>query len=254
MKKYISIIVMILVLLLPITAHAAGAYYIIDQAGLLSDQEIANLESRAVQISQQYGIDTVILTVLSLGGYSAQDYADDYYDYNGFDEDGLIFLLAMNEREWYIGTSGDVNDLLSYNEIDYLAEAAISEFSYGYYYGFDSFFDALPSALQSSTVSGSNSSGSGIGGILLISILIGAAAGGITVLVMRSSMNTKKQQRSAYDYMKRDSFHMRVRQDMFLYSQVTKTPRQQTPPSSGGGNSVHRSSSGRSHGGHGGKF
>lgn len=254
MKKFVCILFLILALMLPITAHAAGSYYIIDQVGSLSDLEIANLESRADQIYQQYGIDAVILIVPSLGGYSAQDYADNYYDQNGFDEDGVIFLLAMNEREWYIGTSGDVNDLLSYNEIDYLAEAAISEFSYGYYYGFDAFFDVLPSALQSSNVSGSSASDRGIGSILMISILIGAAAGGITVLVMRSSMNTKKQQRSAYDYMNRDSFNLRVRQDMFLYSQVTKTPKQQTPPPSSGGNTVHRSSSGRSHGGHGGKF
>ena len=88
-----------------------------------------------------------------------------------------------------------------------------------------------------------------------ISIVIGAVIGGITVLIMRACMNTKRPQRSAGSYLNDSSYHLRTNQDLFLYSNVTKTRIQQESSSSGGGgNSVHTSSSGRTHGGGGGKF
>ena len=90
---------------------------------------------------------------------------------------------------------------------------------------------------------------------LVISGLIGAVIGGITVLIMRACMNTKRPQRSAGSYLNDSSYHLRTNQDLFLYSNVTKTRIQQESSSSGGGgSSVHTSSSGSSHGGGGGKF
>lgn len=88
-----------------------------------------------------------------------------------------------------------------------------------------------------------------------ISIVIGAVVGGITVLIMRACMNTKRPQRSAGSYLNDSSYHLRTNQDLFLYSNVTKTRIQQESSSSGGGgSSVHTSSSGSTHGGGGGKF
>ena len=84
---------------------------------------------------------------------------------------------------------------------------------------------------------------------------IGAVVGGITVLIMRACMNTKRPQRSAGSYLNDSSYHLRTNRDLFLYSNVTKTRIQQESSSSGGGgSSVHTSSSGSSHGGGGGKF
>ena len=86
-----------------------------------------------------------------------------------------------------------------------------------------------------------------------LSVLLGLIVAGISVLIMRSGMNTKRPKRSASDYMQKNSFHMRQQQDLFLYSNLSKV-RKQEPKSSGGGSSVHRSSGGSRHGGGGGKF
>lgn len=253
MKKSFLVLFLVLALLIPLNVLASGNHYIFDNACLLSEQEIDMLEIHAQEISDHYQMDIVILTVDSLNGYYAQDYADDYYDNGGFRSDGILFLLAIAEREWYISTSGSVIELISDYEIDQLAEAALSDLSYGYYYdGFEAYLNALPECLKASSASSAASSGNNWGSILLISLLIGAVAAGISLLIMRSTMNTKRKQRSANNYMKQDSFHLTVRQDIFLYSQVNKTPRQQNTSSSG--SSVHSSSSGRSHGGHGGRF
>ena len=88
----------------------------------------------------------------------------------------------------------------------------------------------------------------------LVSLLCGIVVAGMILLVMRLSMNSKRPQRCASVYMKEGSWNLTQHRDLFLYSNVTKTRKQDPPKSSGGGSSVHRSSGGRSHGGGGGRF
>lgn len=274
MKKLTSLLLAVLLLsCLVLPAGASAGSYIVDDAGLLYSDEAAVLEEMASALSATYGIDAVILTIDSLGGVSAQDYADDYYDHNGYSEDGVLFLLAMEEREWYISTCGTVNYALTDYGIQQLGEGVLPYLSSGSWYdGFAFFLERLPYYLDA-YVSGTpvdgyaDYSGTYYHGqqdeivyypqekqpSFLMSLLIGLAVGGITIAIMRSMMNTKRAQRGASVYLKDGSWNLRMHRDIYLYSNVTKTRRQQSS-SSGGGSSVHRSSGGRSHGGGGGKF
>lgn len=274
MKKLTSLLLAVLLLCcLVLPAGASAGSYIVDDAGLLYSDEAAVLEEMASALSATYGIDAVILTIDSLGGVSAQDYADDYYDHNGYSEDGVLFLLAMEEREWYISTCGTVIYALTDYGIQQLGEGVLPYLSSGSWYdGFAFFLERLPYYLDA-YVSGTpvdgyaDYSGTYYHGqqdeivyypqekqpSFLMSLLIGLAIGGITIAIMRSMMNTKRAQRGASVYLKDGSWNLRMHRDIYLYSNVTKTRRQQSS-SSGGGSSVHRSSGGRSHGGGGGKF
>lgn len=274
MKKLTSLLLAVLLLCcLVLPAGASAGSYIVDDAGLLYSDEAAVLEEMASALSATYGIDAVILTIDSLGGVSAQDYADDYYDHNGYREDGVLFLLAMEEREWYISTCGTVIYALTDYGIQQLGEGVLPYLSSGSWYdGFAFFLERLPYYLDA-YVSGTpvdgyaDYSGTYYHGqqdeivyypqekqpSFLMSLLIGLAVGGITIAIMRSMMNTKRAQRGASVYLKDGSWNLRMHRDIYLYSNVTKTRRQQSS-SSGGGSSVHRSSGGRSHGGGGGKF
>ena len=84
---------------------------VVDEAGLLSQQETDSLTEKAEDLRHTYEMDVVILTVTSLNGKSSMAYAEDYYDESGYGIDaqrsGVLFLLAMEERELYIDTSGD---------------------------------------------------------------------------------------------------------------------------------------------------
>ena len=274
MEKLTSLLLAVLLLCcLVLPAGASAGSYIVDDAGLLYSDEAAVLEEMASALSATYGIDAVILTIDSLGGVSAQDYADDYYDHNGYSEDGVLFLLAMEEREWYISTCGTVIYALTDYGIQQLGEGVLPYLSSGSWYdGFAFFLERLPYYLDA-YVSGTpvdgyaDYSGTYYHGqqdeivyypqekqpSFLMSLLIGLAVGGITIAIMRSMMNTKRAQRGASVYLKDGSWNLRMHRDIYLYSNVTKTRRQQSS-SSGGGSSVHRSSGGRSHGGGGGKF
>lgn len=247
---------------------AAELPLVIDGAGLLTETEESSLETAARTLAELYQMDIVILTVDTLSGSPAYRYADDYYDQNGYANDGILFLLSMQEREWYISTCGKAISALSGHEMDLLSEEIIPYLSGGMYYdAFSQYLASLPGYMnmdpgnhpepeypeyQTQNDFGEQRTAPN----LFISLLIGVAAAAVVVLVMWASMNTKRRQRSAGDYLKPGTFHLRTHRDVFLYSNISKTRRQENNSHSGGhhGSSVHRSTGGRSHGGRGGKF
>lgn len=90
-----------------------------DSAQLLSASEAEALSKRLLAIGDAYRCDVVIATVPSLGYKSAEAYADDFFDYNGYgygatpdgsgttrDGDGVLLLLSMEDRDFAISTSG----------------------------------------------------------------------------------------------------------------------------------------------------
>ena len=249
MKKLISVL-LCLVLCMGLTLTASAAEYppVFDKAGVLSDSDAQFLAERAQEVSLEAGIDIVILTVPSLEGKSAQDYADDYYDYNGYADNGVIFLLAMAEREYHISTSGTVIDVLTDDVLYNMEESFLPYLSDGEYD--DAFLDFI-NTVAVYTIDDPV-------GDALVSIFFGSIAGlvvaGISLLVMRMGMNTKVSQYAAGDYLKDSTYNLNRNTDMFLYSQVSKRRKPENNNTGGGGSTVHRSSSGRTHGGRGGKF
>lgn len=277
MLRKFTVVLLSLILLfcssLPVNAQEVSR--VVDQAYLLQSDEISSLEEISAEISEQYGIDAVILTVDSLAGKSAQDCADDFYSDSGYSNNGVLFLLAMEEREWYISTSGSMIYTLTDYGIQQLGDRIVTYLSEGLWFeGFCEFLLTLPEYLdaykQGTPIDGyADYSGDYYHGdqeeILYyedestpnfaLSLICGIVVAGIVILIMRSSMNTKRPQRSASEYMNTDSWKVTRHRDLFLYSRVSKTQKQQsTTTHSGGGSSVHRSSSGRRHGGGGGKF
>lgn len=292
MKKKLAALFLAVILLLAVPVHADEARpRVIDEAGLFTYEEAQALQARADSLAQTYQIDVVILTIDSLDGKSREAYADDYFDYNGYgigeDNSGVLFLLAMETREWHMSTCGDAIYALT----DYGIECVFSEISGyladgDYYDAFSRYLDVLPTyfeAFQNGkpidgfsggyTGPGDYSPGTredvvhyerprNAGGyfkIITISLAIGAAVAALVLFGLRSQMNTAKPQADSSQYLKGGSFHLNTQRDIFLYSHVTRTRRSESSGgggggSHGGGSSVHHSSSGSSHGGGGGHF
>lgn len=278
MKRSTICLIFCLLLLASLTLSVSASSYlpmVIDSADLLTGEERIELEEKALSLRTEYEMDVVILTVESLNGKTAQNYADDYYDDNGYgygeNYSGLLFLLAMEEREWYISTCGDAIFAFTDYGLDQLGEAVVPYLSSGLYYeAFITYLAALPDYMeayaQGSPIDGyAQDYAPGRPGTVYyesekhvnfgVSLIIGIVAAAIVIIIMFFSMNTKRRQHSAGDYMKQDSYHLRVQRDLFLYSNVSKVRRQENNGSGhGGGSSTHRSSGGRSHGGRGGRF
>lgn len=273
MKRWIPLFLCIAILLCLSPSAFATAPKIVDNADILTGSEENALEAKAKSLADQYGIDVVILTVESLNGVSSTNYADDYYDENGYgigsDYSGVLFLLSTGDSECAISTCGNGIAALSDYGIDLIFDSISDYFSRGnYYQGFeaylnelDTYFDAYAygEPIDTYVPEASPEKVSLSPAIkILISLAIGAACGGVALLMMRGKMNTAVAQKNADTYMTINSFSLHQCQDMFLFSQISKVRRAQSNGGSGGsrmgGSSVHRSSSGRSHGGGSRKF
>ncbi len=264
MKRLVSIFLLLLILAwsLPVFTAAAQLPLVIDNAELFTIDQAGVLEAGARSVTDKYALDVVILTEPSLSGASAHEYADAYYDRNGYADDGILLLLAMEEREWYISTCGDGRYAFSDSALSELGERMLPFLSDGRYYeAFTLFISSLPEYLDADLAGEPIDGDAPIlgetvydesGPDLLICLAIGLVSGLIGLLILRCTMNTKRPQRSAGAYLTPGSYRLYGHRDLFLYSSLSKTRRQQT--NSGGGSSVHRSSGGRSHGGRGGKF
>lgn len=243
MKKLISLLLCLL--LLPVLVVQADTPLVLDYAGVLSSQESATLAGQAQELKNAYGLDIVVLTTDTImGNQTPERYADDFFDAN-YGSNGVLFLLDMGSRSWHISTTGTASELLSDRDLMKIEESVIPYFSDGLFYkGFQIFLEILPVLLGPEQEDSP-------GVPLLICAISGAIVAAIAVAVMAATMNTQKPQHSAADYTVDGSFHLRTHQDLFLYSSLSKRAK---PKENKSGSTTHTSSSGRSHGGRGGKF
>ena len=74
-------ILLVFTILPPITARAADAgYFFVDNAGLLTDEQAAALESQLSEISDKHNMDFVIFTEENSDISSPMEAADDFFD------------------------------------------------------------------------------------------------------------------------------------------------------------------------------
>lgn len=273
MKKKISIILFAIILCLaavvPVFAESKDGfvsehYCVIDEAGLLSDDEREALENKIDEIRYRQNVDITILTVDSLDGLSPQEYGDLFYESAdlGYGEnwDGVLLLVSMEDNDWYITTCGYGITIFTDAGIDYIGDEIVPYMSDGDFAGaFDAFAelcdDFITQASSGESYDYSNLPKEPLSLVWIpVSIVIGFILSLIVVGGMKSKLKSVRFQAAARNYMKKDSLKITESRDMFLYHTVVKTPKADNNSSSNGGSSTHTSSSGRSFGGGGGKF
>lgn len=279
-RKILSVVLVLLMLAVFPVACFAQMSLVQDQAGLMRADQQDALERKAAELSEAYQMDIVIVTTNSNDGKDVQSYADDFFDENGYGADkggsGILLLVSMDTREWAFSTSGNGIYAFTDYSLEILSEELIPCLSSGEYYeGFSHYLDCLPpyldAFLDGKPIDGyaSNYDPNSTEDIvyyeepltwsdaIIFSSIIGLVVAGVSVAVMAFSMNTKRRQTGAGDYLVDNSFQLQTNRDHFLFSNVTKTKRAEENNNSnhgGGGSRVHTSSSGTTHGGRSGKF
>jgi uncharacterized protein len=231
---------------------------VIDNAGLLSGSEISMLESLAAQIASTYNFDLVILTETSIGGASPMNYADYYFNYNGYglgkNRDGCLFLQVTETRDYRFSTSGRGEKILNAAAYNKLESDVVSflrnDDPAGAYRTFivdwENFL-ALDAYGESDNFVTEHAPWFYIGA-WVVSLIIAFVA----VSVMKAKLNNVHPKTEADRFVIPDSLAFTLRQDSFLYSAVTKSERSNSSSSRGSGS--HMSSSERSHRGGGGRY
>lgn len=267
MKKigWILGLLCIFCLFFPGTVWAKGQLAVDDRAELLTGSQEQELSQQLEALSSRWNQDFVIVTTYDAEGKDAPSYADDYYDYNGYGENGVLYLIDLDNNQVYISTSGAMRRFLTDDRIDKILEDGTSylkEKDYGEGLSqmlarTESFMKAgIPDSqyiydVQTGEVSRYRTV---TAGELLIALAAALACGGVFAGAVIASY---KMKHSSYDYPFRNLGKVEYirREDRFINQVVTsrQIPKSPPPGSGGGGgggrSSVHTSSSGRSHGG-----
>ncbi len=248
-----------------VSCFASGSPLVVDNAGLLSETERQSLEARLSEISNKYSADIVVVTEDYIGSATPTEYADDFFDYNGYgrgeNRDGALLLISMEDRDWYVSTSGSCIDSISYSVIE---KHILSDLSDGNYYdAFMGYADICGKMLDKSSSGDGNYGDSDyskeylkdqLPKLIIISLVIGMIISFLIMIKYTKQLKTVRAQIKADSYVVKDSLDVKVAKDIFLYRTVSRVRRQTESNSGGGGGGVHTSSSGSSHGGGGGKF
>lgn len=262
LKKILCAGLICMLLIVPLSLNVSAELLdstlprVVDDADLLTEGEEDALETKIKAITDKYDFDVVIVTADTLNGKTPMEYADDYYDYNGYgankDHDGVLLLVSMEDHDWWISTTGYGIEVFTdegiqkagRDFISYLSDAEYSE-------GFESFLNTTENYITAAKNQVKRNVLIGVAGSFAIALI----AALITVLIFKSQLKSVGFEYSAKEYEVKDSFRLTRSNDIFLYRTVSKKKREQSNGSSGGGgSSTHVGSSGTTHGGGGGKF
>lgn len=213
--------------------------YIIDNASLLTDEEVLELEAKSEEINKKYNFDVVILTVPDMSSEMPMTYSSNFFHNNGYNENGIIFLISMLERDWDISTFNYGQDVFTDDYgLDYIINNIVPYLSDGEYNKSFSKFLYYVDAFLLEAESGSpyNLDNKFIQKhTIMIFIAIVAFIISIVVLVLMGfSMNTKVSENFAHEYVNGESINITERNDVFLYRTVTRTAKPKEKSSSGG--------------------
>lgn len=258
---------------------SAESDYVYDEADLLTIEEEVELQSYAENFRVNWNMNFLVVTTNDADGKSSMAYADDFYDTRfpeDTEEDGILYLIDRDNREIYLSTCGEAIRYLTDSRINHILDEAYNYVSDGDYYGtFVAFFDETDYYLNQGIPADQYNYDIDTGErdyyadtykeskhITLMELMIAfiaafvAAGGTIGFVTAKYQLKFEDFHYNAYT----DSdVCLSVKQDRLINTFVThrRIPRNnESSGRSGGGSrsSVHRSSSGRSHGGGGRKF
>ncbi len=262
---------------------AASTENVKDDLNFLTGEELSQIQSEIDQTVFEHNLDIVIVITDDTEGKSSRDFADDYYDYNGFgvgtDASGLLMLINMYERELWISTTGEAISIFTDGRIDNILDEVAPYLSEENYYQASMRFISqvkLYAMMGAPTAPAPGTPNNHQGEspyypdysspsysywekalrimttpiVYLVGIILA-----IIGVVIASSGNKGKVTIDNRTYEGIGSFQLLDKRDDFINQTVTRTRIPKNNASSGGGgSSVHRGSSGRSHGGGGRKF
>ena len=213
-------------------------------------------------------MDIVITTTNDAQGKSSREYADDYFDYNGFgvgsDFDGILFLIDMDNREAYISTSGIGIRYLTDERIERILDSVFdSGLSDGDFYGASMVFlnvtrNFLEQGIPSNQHTVEEKAPNRVTLFDVILGLIGGTGAGGAFYTTTKSRYKLRNPGNPFSYKNNSFVNIANTDDKIIDKVVTHRiiprPTNTNRPSGGGRSTTHRSSSGRSHGGGGRKF
>ena len=271
------------------TGAVSGQTRVFDQAGLFSETEIIQLEEKIAQCRKSTKMDVVIVSAYADGERSAEEYADDYYDYGGFGvgkkASGVLLLYYMDGPgqpggECYISTTGTMINMLTDERIESILDDVYGDLGNRDFAGAtEHFLEDVKAYVKEGVESGQYTYDRDTGEIVryhsirlyevAIAVVIAGILAGSVCLDIKKRYAMKQSSRevsnSLQAYRADCAFCFSVAGDKMVNKYVRSVPiprntssgsggRGHSGSSSAGRSTIHTSSSGRSHGGGGRRF
>jgi uncharacterized protein len=220
---------------------------IVDNAGILTAEQAKTYSGALQDLSKQYGVDLMIFTDSAVHTPYMEEYADDFYYFNGYGKDGICLYLLEKDGlhcgALYYGAGTQYEKLNVDGELrDKIREGAPAD-------AVGAYIELLTFMLEHRRLPMHT-------GTAVFCFVVGLVAGLIAAAVVVGNLKSRmkiKQETFAQSYLVTDSFRLSGNSSHYLYSTVTKTAKPKDTGSSSGSSGGSRGgssySSGRSAGG-----
>ena len=271
------------------TGAVSGQPRVFDQAGLFSETEIIQLEEKIAQCRKSTKMDVVIVSAYADEERSAEEYADDYYDYGGFGvgkkASGVLLLYYMDGPgqpggECYISTAGTMINMLTDERIESILDDVYGDLGNRDFAGAtEHFLEDVKAYVKEGVESGQYTYDRDTGEIVryhsirlyevaIAMVIAGILAGSVCLDIKKRyamKQSSREVSNSLQAYRADCAFCFSVAGDKMVNKYVRSVPiprntssgsggRGHSGSSSAGRSTIHTSSSGRSHGGGGRRF
>lgn len=191
--------------------------FVQDYYGLFSESEWDSLETRAADLSAVCNCGVYLLTVDDIDGMNVRDYAKAYYRQYGVglgaSKSGILFLIAVDSRDYVTITYGDATTIFTDYQIERLEDAIVDEISEDRWVdGATAYLDCAEEAIAFYVENGepldSHNAPRNIPLMVIVAIVAGLViagliAGGLTYGPYRA-MRTAREATEAFDYVDDD--------------------------------------------------
>ncbi len=244
---------------------------VFDDAGLIYSDDEVKLQDQIMELQAHWPLDFVLLTIDDAAGKTSREYADDFYDQNGFgygeEASGVLFLIDMDNREMAVSTTGDMIYYLTDSRIEAILDLAEGYLANGDYANaaYNS-LNATAHYLEAGIPGDQYTYDEETGEIrvrksltlLEISVALIVAAA-IALIKRQATVSRYRLKGSPYVYntYANSNFALLNQNDLFLRSSERRSRVSGGSGGGGGGggrSTIHRGSSGRMHGGGSRKF
>ena len=271
------------------TGAVSGQPRVFDQAGLFRETEIIQLEEKIAQCRKSTKMDVVIVSAYADGERSAEECADDYYDYGGFGvgkkASGVLLLYYMDGPgqpggECYISTAGTMINMLTDERIESILDGVYGDLGNRDFAGAtEHFLEDVKAYVKEGVESGQYTYDRDTGEIVryhsirlyevaIAMVIAGILAGSVCLDIKKRyamKQSSREVSNSLQAYRADCAFHFSVAGDKMVNKYVRSVPiprntssgsggRGHSGSSSAGRSTIHTSSSGSSHGGGGRRF
>ena len=237
---------------------------LVDRGELLTEEERESLLSKLNEVSEDLEFDIVVVTVPELGDKTATEYADDFFDYNGYgwgeDKDGVLLLLSMEHRNFAVSTHGYGRTVIPDEKLEDFGSAFLPDISEGnYYQGFLNFTDQCSAFYENAgtgekTEPGIPNKGYVIGIVLVLGFLMAL----VLTKKRRDQLTTVVPRGGAVNYLREGSLNLTEKSQHLEWEYETYTLKETERDSDSSdyftSSGSHESDSGETHGGGSGEF